>query len=95
MDFLRYLKEHNPYYADVVIRPSEEVDLSIDGDIIDRLPHVDTSSVLVQPKETDSSSPPSLEESATFEPDALSEEENVFIPHFFPPRMKLMQFEME
>ena len=82
--FLRYLKEHNPYYADVVIRPSEQVDLPVDGDIVDRLPHVDTSSMSVQPKETESSLHPSSEESSTFEPDVLSEEENAFIPHFFP-----------
>ena len=38
--FLRYLKENNPYYADVVIQPSALVDLPADGDISDRLPHV-------------------------------------------------------
>jgi hypothetical protein len=34
--FLRYLKENNPYYADVVIQPSALVDLPADGDISDR-----------------------------------------------------------
>jgi hypothetical protein len=51
--FLRYLKQHNPHYVAVTIRPPEDVDLPVDGSIEHRLPVVhspaDESCFVAQP----------------------------------------------
>ena len=44
LDLLCSLKQHNLFYASVSIRPLSEVDLPVDGDILDRLPHVSSGS---------------------------------------------------
>jgi hypothetical protein len=78
LKFLRFLKLHNPYYADIAIRPDGEVDLPADGSVLERLPHVVSSRGDAQsagPRE----SPPSTD-STPFVPDCLSEEHNSFIP---------------
>ena len=82
---LYFLKEHNPYYANVVIKPPDAVDLPEDADILDRLPHV---SPCDEPSEASS-----LEDSAelaanaigvTFAPDELAQEQNLFVPGIAP-----------
>jgi hypothetical protein len=84
--FLHFLKKHNPYYADIVICPSDLVDLPADGDISDRLPHVETSSAPTGSDSNTADQPtaPASEDLPALQPDCLSEEENMFVPHFFP-----------
>lgn len=43
INFLRYQKQHNPYYANVAIRPADQIDLPEDSSIIERLPHVQST----------------------------------------------------
>jgi hypothetical protein len=40
---LRYLKTHNPFYANITILSPEDVDLPIDGSILHRLPLVESA----------------------------------------------------
>ena len=82
LNFLRYLKAHNPYYADIAIRPAGEVDLPVDGSILDRLPNVLSSRGHANSSAADDS-PPSTD-STSFVPDRLSEEHNAFVPDFLP-----------
>ena len=89
LDLLRHLKRYNPYYADITLRPSNEVDLPEDGDIVDRLPHtrscpVDRDENMVVDESSDS--PP---ENEPFVPDSLLEEENVFVPDVVPGTTEL------
>jgi ATP-dependent DNA helicase PIF1 len=81
--FLRYLKNNNPYYANITLRPSDQVDLPIDGDVLERLPHVESSRDAQESSEDTDSETPS-EGGATFVPDTLSEEHNAFVPNFLP-----------
>jgi hypothetical protein len=75
--FLRFLKKHNPYYADVVICPSDLVDLPADSDISDRLPHVEASSAPTGSdlNTVDRLTAPASEDLPAFQPDCLSEED--------------------
>ena len=82
---LYFLKENNPYYADIVIKPPDDVDLPEDADIFDRLPHVSPRDEPLEPS--------SLEDSAelaanairvTFTPDELAQEQNLFVPGIAP-----------
>jgi ATP-dependent DNA helicase PIF1 len=79
--FLRYLKLHNPYYTHITICSPDDVDLPLDGSILDRLP-------VVQSLSQDGPTPPptkaSIEIDANFTPDQLSGEQNTFLPGFFP-----------
>jgi hypothetical protein len=82
LDLLRLLKRYNPYYAHITIRPSNNVDLPDDNDIVDRLPHthscpVDRDEHIVADESSDSS--PHSESS--FVPDSLLEEENISVPN--------------
>ena len=47
---LQYLKQHNLYYANVVIQPADEIDLPFDGDILDCLPVVESPAALANLK---------------------------------------------
>ena len=84
--FLRFLKDHNPFYSNVSIRPAQDVDLPLDGDVLHRLPHVTTATGT---SDTSVPSPaPScavLDDtvSSSYVPDTLAEEHNVFVPGAF------------
>jgi hypothetical protein len=89
---LRFLKEHNPYYSHIVIRPTDDIDLPDDGNVIDRLPHVWSAA-------TEPGEPPvpgvsgPVEDSVdaavddlgnTFSLDELAQEQNMFVPGIAP-----------
>ena len=86
---LRYLKEHNQYYKNITIRPPDEVDLPLDGDILHRLPVVESPAAPAGP-----SLPPSRAVSTVdcvpdelepeFTPDELAQEQNLFAPGLVP-----------
>lgn len=88
---LRFLKEHNPYYSHIVIRPPGDVDLPEDGDILDRLPQVvcpTEPGELPVPEPLDAVND-SLDVTAdalgiTFTPDELAQEQNLFVPGVAP-----------
>ena len=88
---LRFLKEHNPYYSHIVIRPAEDIDLPDDGDILDRLPHVMSATAESDPPIPGPSGPANDSVDAvaddgeiTFAPDELAQEQNVFVPGIAP-----------
>ena len=84
--FLRFLKDHNPYYSNVSIRPAHEVDLPVDGDVLHRLPHVTTATGSSDSTDrSPASSTSEIEESAAscYVPDSLAQEQNVFVPGAF------------
>jgi hypothetical protein len=83
LKFLRYLKVHNRYYANVALRPTDQVDLPADGDVLERLPHVESTHGARETSDDDARETP-LEGAASFVPDTLSEEQNAFVPHFHP-----------
>jgi ATP-dependent DNA helicase PIF1 len=94
---LRYLKTHNPFYANIDILAPENVDLPLDGSILHRLPLVESAA-----DDADSSAPPlttcSSEEgqdelAAQFAPDGpplLVEEQNLFAPGVVPGPSELV-----
>ena len=84
--FLRYLKQNNPFYSAVSIRPENDVDLPIDGDVIHRLPNVSTltsSFDLEHPSAPSDSSFNDESDRARFVPDSLAQEDNLFVPGTF------------
>jgi hypothetical protein len=40
LHLLYFLKKHNPYYANIIIKPPDTVDLPDNADILDQLPHI-------------------------------------------------------
>ena len=83
LDFLRYLKAHNPYYANIAVRPADQVDLPIDGDILERLPHVESNRAAQETGDNEDTGH-SSDGGSAFVPDTLSEEHNAFVPKFLP-----------
>lgn len=83
LDFLKFLKAHNPFYAHVQVRPAIEVDLPLDGDISHRLPNVvapDGGSVVPQ----DGGLTAEECEEERFEPEDLTQEQTCFVPSSLP-----------
>ena len=88
---LRFLKEHNPYYSHIVIRPAEDIDLPDDGNILDRLPHVMSATAESDPpipgpsgSANDSVDAIADDGEITFVPDELAQEQNMFVPGIAP-----------
>ena len=84
--FLRFLKQHNPFYAAVSIRPENEIDLPTDGDVLHRLPNVSSLSSSSDFVDTSSPSDTTLTDDSDrtqFVPDSLAQEENLFVPGAF------------
>ena len=78
LDFLYYLREHNPYYADIVIRPAADVNLPDDDSILPLLPNAPPR----HPSE-DGVTAVSIDEQSVL-PEELSEEQNSFVPSVGP-----------
>ena len=80
-DLLFFLKEHNPFFSNIDIRDPVHVDLPMDGDVLDRIPHVVAS-------ERPSACPSSDDQDALieedYEPNELVEEQTSFLPAPFP-----------
>ena len=85
-DLLFFLKEHNPFYSDIDIRDPVHVDLPIDGDILDRIPHVVASDRSCASSFSDD---PDAVEEETYEPEELAEEQTSFLPAFLPGRTEV------
>ena len=89
MRLLRYLKEHNQYYKNITIWPPNEVDLPLNGDILHRLPVVESPAAPAGPSlpplhavSTVNCVPDELE--PEFTPDELAQEQNLFTPGLVP-----------
>ena len=80
LNLLRYLKQHNPYYANISILPADRVNLPADGPVLDRLPQLQSTAGEQAP--ADDTEP--TEGSTSFVLDSLSEEHNTFLPDFHP-----------
>jgi hypothetical protein len=80
LKLLRYLKQHNPYYANISILPADRVDLPADGPVLHHLPHVQSTGA--DDEALDNTDPE--EHSTSFVPDSLSQEHNMFVPDFHP-----------
>lgn len=80
LDLLRFLKQHNPYYARVTVRSYTDVDLPEDGDILDRLPNVSAPNTSYNSTDFASDDP----EEDCFEPDELAQEQSSFVPSPLP-----------
>jgi ATP-dependent DNA helicase PIF1 len=83
LELLRYLKKHNTHYANIAIRPADDVDLPADGSVLERLPHVRCTRGETHADGRDDSSSSSID-SSSFVPDSLSDEHNTFVPDFHP-----------
>ena len=86
---LWYLKQHNPYYANIVIQPADEVDLPLDGDILDRLLVVESPASPAGPQLPPSRAVNSIDCATSdleteFVPDELAQEQNLFTPGLVP-----------
>lgn len=82
LGLLCFLKEHNPYYAHVVIRPPDNVDLPVDGNILERLPHVMLPAEPLPPLAPAKDSVDFAADALgiVFTPDELAQEQNLFVP---------------
>ena len=83
---LSFLKHNNPYYAHIEIREPAAVDLPIDGNILDRLPHVrslggEINSLCSSEDSLDFTEPT---EDSRYEPDELAQEQTSFVPSLLP-----------
>ena len=90
--FLQFLKDHNPYYSNVSIRPAHKVDLPVDGDVFHRLPHITTATGSLDSTDcSPASSTGEIEESAAscYMPDSLAQEQNIFVPGIFLGTLEL------
>jgi hypothetical protein len=91
--FLRFLKQHNPYYREIVIRPAAEVDLPFDGNVLHRLPVVETAdrpdASNRSPAQNDASGSLGDEHDTSYVPDELSQEQNLFAPGLSPGRLEI------
>ena len=82
LDFLKYLNAHNPFYANIMIRPTEQIDLPIDGSILECLPQVHSTFEERGGADCDDVRAASSTNDSSFVSDSLSEEHNVFVPGF-------------
>ena len=88
--FLRYLKTHNRFYADITILPPEEVDLPDDANVLDRLPVVPPRSHPVSPTSPEQDDGLDVDDPETlYTPDELIQEQNMFVPAVIPSRSEL------
>jgi hypothetical protein len=77
------LKKHNTHYANIAIRPADDVDLPADGSVLERLPHIHCARGENHTDGRDDPSSSSID-SSSFILESLSEEHNVFVPDFHP-----------
>ena len=79
--FLQFLKANNPFYAHIDIRHPDDIDLPIDGNILDHLPIVDTIDSRVSSNLQNTSHEPFRDPGEeNFEPEELIQEQNCFLP---------------
>jgi hypothetical protein len=94
LHLLWFLKEHNPYYANVVIQPANEIDLPVDGNILHCLPVINSPAAPVGPPPSPSRAVNSVdcgpnELEMDFVPDELAQEQNLFAPGLVPEPSEL------
>ena len=95
-DLLFFLKQHNPYYAHINIRRPEDVELPLDGNILDCVPSVvnnnsnaNRSAVL---NAVGNSNVDDGEDE--FIPDELSQEQTSFVPSLLPGQSELQSIRL-
>jgi ATP-dependent DNA helicase PIF1 len=85
MRLLYYLKQNNPYYTNVTIQPPQAVDLPRDASILHLLSVVETPPNAEHPTPTSPDTDFETDDvEATFEPDELAQEQNLFAPGLLP-----------
>jgi hypothetical protein len=79
--FLHFLKANNPFYAHIEIRQPDDVDLPIDGNILDQLPVVESEQCRAS-SNSHNDSHEAVEDLSeqSFEPEELTQEQNCFLP---------------
>jgi hypothetical protein len=78
--FLRFLKANDPFYAHIEIRQPDDVDLPIDGNILDQLPVVESEQCRAS-SNSHNGSHEAIEDPSeqSFEPEELTQEQNCFL----------------
>jgi hypothetical protein len=88
--FLRYLKEHNRFYADITILPPEEVNLPEDAIVLDQLPVIPPRSHSVDENSPEEKRASDVDDTEMlYTPDELIQEQNLFVPTVPPGRSEL------